>query len=249
MLTALGRTTFEDSFIPVPNKNEFGMDTLSRRVEGYAGGLVDYIRSLRQGQTYEFDGILFYLQTWNPGNSTPVASVDLHYKGLTPGGTPEVDVQRRFVSAIGRTSQDYSDEGTPLGVGRLYGTGVFASIGENIPIEGTIGTSIAWSKKFYALSAFMEFEYIAVEAVFRYIAVGEPVAARHSSVGVNYTLVVNDARIVTSPEGTVFGRDMEGFFDLQPSAKNRVVSFESKNVKGSPYWECQDTVMLELGNP
>lgn len=247
MLATLGDTTFRDSTIPVPGKSEFGMDTLTRRMVGYVGedgeNLQAFIESLNQGDTHNFGGVLFYLQTWTPDDGTPVATVTLNYKGLKPGGTPEPDIQREFVTAKGFVSKSFSElnlgKGIPYSVRAVWRSFYEAPTGGQDDL-------VVGNQSVYTVSATMEFTYIAPQVTFRYISEGEPVAARYESVGFDYTLVIDDARIVTG-DGAVLGRDFAQFFGLSPVPVNRVLSFSAKNVLGSPYWECVDVIRLELG--
>lgn len=242
-LANLGSCTFQDVYAPAKGKSEWGMDTLTRRLSGARSLLDAYIATLAQGQVYQG----YYLQSWQPDEDPVVANITLEYKGLLTGGTPTPTQETEIVSAVGRTTKDYSTEGTVglVNLGRLYANTLIASTGE-APAPGDFGTSVQFIKKRYALSAYMEFTYKSPQTIYRYISVGRPVAARFSSVGFDYTLIIEDARIVTS-DGMIFsGRTQENFFDLTPVAENKVVSFMAKPVIGSPYWECQDIIKLEL---
>ena len=248
MILYTGNAVFEDVYTPAKGKNEWGMDTLVRQMQGSVEELPEFIDGLAQGD--EFEG--YFLQSWEPDKDPIFPTVTLLYKGLFTGGTPPPDIERSFVTAVGRTSKDYSAE--PLapvhpedaGLGRLYGKDTLWSM-EAPAGPGDNGRSFKGVRDRYALSAIMEFTYSAVEARYRYITRGGPVAARYRTVGVSYTLIIDDARITTS-DGKVFGREREAFFELTPLPRQRVVSFTTKNVIGTPFWECEDIVRLELGN-
>lgn len=247
-LGTLGDVTFRDKHPAVPGKSEFGMDTLVRHVEGFVGedgeNLQAFIESLNQGDTYEFGNVPFYLQTWTPDDETPVCTVTLNYKGLTPGGTPETDKQREFVTAKGVVSKSFSE--LNLGKGIPYTTrAVYRSFYE-MPTGGQ-DDLVVGHQSVYTVSARMEFTYIAPQVTFRYISEGEPVAARHDSVGFDYTLIIDDGAVIVTGDGAILGRDFAQFFGLSPVPVNRVISFSAKNVIGSPFWECQDVLRLELG--
>lgn len=237
MLSALGRTTFEDASIPVPGKSEFGMDTLVREVEGYVGengeNLIAYIASLNQGDTYLFGDTVFYLQTWSPGNSTPVASVTLNYKGLKPGGTPEPDIETQIVAATGGTSADFSAFNDGIGV--AYRKEPFGD-----PESPTL-------INIYTTSATLEFTYNAAQSTYSYITTGKPSGPRFEHIDIEYTPVIKTGRTRVA-NGEVFG--FEGPIAVgpavQPVPRETVIGFTSKHVIGSPFWECQDVVRMEL---
>jgi len=80
----IGNCEFEDRCEPIPSKNEWGTDVLTRRVQGRADKLRQYLNALRQGDTFsEYQG--FYLQTWSPDENPVFPTVTLVYKGLLNG--------------------------------------------------------------------------------------------------------------------------------------------------------------------
>lgn len=252
MLTALGSTEFRDASVPVPGKSEFGMDTLVRKMTGYVGGLVDFISSLNQGDTYLFGDIIFYLQSWQPDDSTPIATVTLNYKGLKPGGTPTPDVENERVFTTGGTSQRYADEN--LGLGRAYRKDLVWTVGDQTPEPGDVyGISAAFYRTRYTTGANLQFTYRAVQSTYRYISVGKPNGPRFEVVDLPhdpdgnliYDPVLEEVRIALS-DGTIYGRQDIPFFDLQPVGRERCISHNSKNVIGSPYWEATDVVRFLL---
>lgn len=259
MLSALGRTTFEDASVPVPGKSEFGMDTLTREMEGYVGEngalLKAFVQGLNQGDTYLFGDILFYLQTWQSNNVTPIATVTLNYKGLEPGGTPEPDAKNEMVSAVGSTSQSFSGEN--FGLGRAYRRDLVWTVGTNAPTgttpEDIYGISVAYYRTRYTTGATMQFTYRAVQTTYRYITIGRPIGPRFSVVALPhnpdgtliYNPVLDQVRIVLS-DGQIYGRQEIGNFELTPAGTERAISHESQNVIGSPYFECTDIVRFQL---
>lgn len=245
MVSALGRTTFEDASIPVPGKSEFGMDTLTRKMTGYVGDLVAFIASLHQGDTFNFNGILFYLQTWNPDDATPVSTVTLGYKGLASGGTPTPDVQTEIVSATGSTSSSFSDENA--GLGRAYRQDLLWTLTNAIPSDsldsGIVGTG---KRTRYTTGATMQFTYAAVQSRYRYVRVGKPNGPIYTNIDIPAPpILLDQVRIVLS-DGAVYGREKITEFELHPVGKARVISFSSSHVIGSPFWECEDVVRYQL---
>lgn len=241
----VGRCDFEDATYPAVGKSEWGMDTLTRKMKGHVYNLEAYMATIAQGDTIDFNGATFYLQSWQADDASPTATVTLNYKGLIAGGTPPVDIQREVVLTKGQTTQSYSTEND--GLGRVYRTiplWTFDYTAGSPPPLGGIDSVIA-TRAVHAVSATMEFTYRTVEARYRYIAVGAPVAARFFLVGISYTLIIDDARIIMS-DGAILGREYEVILGLTPTPQQNVISFASKNVIGSPYWECEDRVRLEL---
>lgn len=84
-LTYQGVTTFTDIGNPVTSKNDWGIDTIIRRVRGPVTNLDTYVAGLAQGQGYNG----FYLQTWGIDDRPPYATVTLYYKGLHRGTIPD----------------------------------------------------------------------------------------------------------------------------------------------------------------
>lgn len=242
MISSLGRTTFEDSTIPVPGKSEFGMDTLTRKMKGFVGtggvNLIAFIASLSQGQVFSFGFIPFYLQTWQSDDDTPIATVTLNYKGLKTGGTPLPIVESEIVSASGAKSADYSTENG--GKGRVYRTGVVYG-------TGTQANVIAATQEIYTTGAVMEFTYDAAQSSYRYISVGKPNGPRYSSIDIAHSPQIKTARVTTS-DGFVYGLSVPISIgpSLQPSPESVNVGFISRPVIGSPYWECSEIVRQEL---
>lgn len=239
----LGRCGFEDCNIPVAGKSEWGMDTLTRKMKGHVSLLSTFMQSLTQGQMYVDAGSNFYLQTFEPDDATPVATVTLVYKGLRYG-TPIPDVQSSVVSSVGSTSADYSAENS--GKGRIYKTIPLwhFSYVEPTGFEEDVENG---SRKVYTTGATMEFNYKAAETKYRYVQSGRPTGARYSVTDIVADPSFRRVRIVTS-DGSIYGIERQVFFGLTPVASPTVVSFSSKNVIGTPFYECEDVIRLEYGN-
>lgn len=235
----LGDVTFRDRHVPAVGKSEFGMDTLTRIMEGHASLLVAFLASLHQGDTYLIGETIFYLQSWEPDNSTPVASVMLNYKGLRDGGTPVPDVQTDIVSAVGRITKSYLDENDGLGI-TLRNTKVYALVN---PEAETF-----FLRPVYTVSASAEFEYKAVETRYRYIKEGQPSEPENTTVQSSFVPTVEKIRIQTS-DGMTYGRERILSLDMVPVAHEKIVSWSCKNVIGSPYFECEEVVRKELVDP
>lgn len=235
-LSALGRTTFEDANIPVPGKSEFGMDTLTRKMTGYVGGLASFVSSLAQGQTFNFGGALFYLQTWQPDEGTPVSSVMLNYKGVK--GTPLPIIESEIISASGAKSADYTSENS--GKGRIYRQNVVYG-------TGTQSNVIVATQDIYTTGAQIEFTYDAAQSTYRYINVGKPTGPRYSALDITHTPKIKTARVTTA-DGASYGilAPIALGPSLVPAPRLVVAGFASRPVVGSPYYECQDTVRQEL---
>lgn len=247
-LSSLGNVAFQDACIPVPGKTEWGTDTLTRRMVGAASGLAAYIRTLAQGQTYIFGTLapVFFLQTWQSDDQTPVATVTLNYKGLV-NGTPPPDVQTQVVSAVGNSSNDFSAENS--GLGRFYKKDVIWTLTSPAEVPGDFGITGKGYRDRYAVSATMDFAYKTVESTYRYITIGRLDVPQYSTVDSAYQPYIERATIVTG-DGAKFGRTpWETFFELTPVQEVKVVSFSSHNIIGSPMYECEDVVRKILGDP
>lgn len=245
-IATLGRTGFEDSTIPVPGKSEFGMDTLTRKMVGVVSGLEAYVASLNQGATYVFNGVVFYLQSWMSDDATPIASVTLSYKGLKTDGTPIPDIQTDIASAVGRITKSYLHANGGLGI--TLRNRVLWRYGITNPVSGVVEDEIVATRPVYTVSATAEFLYHAVESRYRYIRTGRPSAPEYDAVESSYVPEVEEARITTSDGATYAKSDMSSL-DLLPEPHTRVVSWSNKNVIGSPYFECEEVVRLELVDP
>lgn len=244
-LSNLGTCGFDDSCAPLKGKSEWGMDTLTRKLIGARSLATAFNLTLAQGQAYQF----YYLQTWDWDDNPNVATVTLNYKGLLPGGTPAPDIQTEVASAVGRTTKDYSTEND--GIGRLYNDAIISQPGAGeIPIDpppGFLGGTVQYRVHKYAVGATMQFNYKAMQVQIRYISIGQPSGPIYSAVNVHFDPSFDNARITTS-DGATFGIDRMTFFELEPvQLPARAISFNSKNVIGSPYWEGEEILRLELG--
>jgi hypothetical protein len=239
MILLIGVADFDDICLPAAGKNEWGVDTLVRKMKGARSLLSDFLSSLSQGDTYGS----YYLQTWEPDDDPVLATVTLTYKGLFDG-IPEEDVQTEIQAAAGSCSKNYLREND--GKGRVYATGVLAQFGPVAPGPGEYGTTVKWTYTKYATAANMDFTYDAVQSTYRYITASKPSGPSHTTIDISLTPVVKRVRITTDT-GAIYGLDMAGFFDLAPVEILTVVGFSSKHIIGTPYYECVDVVRKELG--
>ena len=76
---------FEDKTLPVANKSDWGIDTLTRQLTGAQPGLITYINALSVGDTTSYNGQTFYLQSWSDDKDQTYPTVTLNYKGLFAG--------------------------------------------------------------------------------------------------------------------------------------------------------------------
>jgi hypothetical protein len=257
MILLTGNAVFDDVSAPAPGKSEFGMDTLTRKMVGARSLLAGFVSGLNQGDIFNFNGVNFYLQTWQPDESTPFATVTLLYKGLL-AGLPETDIQTVFVRALGSVSADFSlenpDPFTGAGKGRIYRKSPLFKFSYNIPGSGGESDVVLGVRDVYCTSATMEFCYVAVQSTYRYIAASKPGGPRYYSVNIGFSPVVDRARIHTS-DGALYGLSSAALFDLAPGMPSApvehesVVDFASKHVIGSPYYECTDVVKKDLVQP
>lgn len=241
----IGRTGFEDMFAPAKGKSEWGMDTLTRKMEGARSELDAFIAGLTQGDVFEG----YYLQTWDPNDDPDVAQVTLEYKGLITGGTPKPDITNNIVSAVGRASKSYLDQNAGLGI--ILRTIVLWKFQYAVPL--TIGDldTVVGKRQVYTQSATLEYSYHAVESRYRYISIGNLGGPRYTSVQSSYTPTIERARYSTS-DGMTYGRDNAGVvaaLGISPRLTEKVVSSVSRPVIGSPYFECEDIVRRELVDP
>lgn len=229
----IGNGAFQDAFTPAKGKNEWGMDTLTRKMMGARTLLDAFLATLRQGAIYQG----YYLQSWDPDENQNVATVTLIYKGLF-NGTPLPDPQTEIVQASGSSSVSFSSENG--GKGRVYQkTVIFGT--------GTQSNVIVATQDVYATGASMDFTYDGVQTVWRYINVGKPAGPRYDRVDSTFQPTIKTARAITS-DGTTFGINMPFEIGpaLAPAPKDNVIGHVSRNVIGTPFYECADTVRREL---
>lgn len=244
-IATLGRVGFEDMFTPAKGKSEWGMDTLTRKMCGARSGLETFIAGLTQGDIYQG----YFLQTWDPNDDPDVAVVTLEYKGLITGGTPKPKITTNIVSAVGRASKSYLDQNAGLGI--ILRTIVLWKFQYAVPL--TIGDldTVVGKREVYTQSATLEYSYHAVESRYRYISIGNLGGPRYSFVTTTYTPSIEKA-IYSTSDGMKYGRDnasVVAALGISPQLREKVVSSVSEPVIGSPYYECEDIVRLELVDP
>jgi hypothetical protein len=221
-----GDLSFDDICEPLKGKNDWGVDTLVRRVKGPRSLAAAYIATLAQGQVYQG----YYLQTWTPDEQDPVwAEITLNYKGFVSGGTPAPLVSVKMASAKGTTSADYTSENS--GLGRLYMS------------SGVPGGIIAR----YTTGAVMEFTYKSIQSSYKYIHQGMPLGPDHTARAISIATEMRDARITTS-NGSIYGSERMSFFGLTPVNRDIVVSFSGEPIAGTIFYECEDVIGSVLEN-
>lgn len=240
MQLLVGRCGFEDATIPAPGKSAWGMDTLTRRLRGHITNLNGYIAGLAQGQGYAAGGGIFYLQSWEPDEQSPIASITLTYMGLL-SGTPPPDIRNEVVRTSGQTSASFADENN--GLGRLYAKDLIYEFADGVP--DNFSTTYKGYRDRYAVSATAEFTYDAMQTTYRYVSVGPPPGPTYRSVQGYFDSTLSKVRITTS-DGQLLGRSFLTSLELTPAAQERVVSHSSQQVFGSPYYLCEDVVRKEL---
>lgn len=249
-LALLGRCGFEDAGTPLKGKNEWGVDTLMRKVSGARSLAEAYIATLAQGQAYQG----YYLQTWEPDDDPQVATIALFYKGFLTGGTPVPIKSSEIITAIGQTTSDFStevDPDLPAGstpTGRKYRSDLLWSFSTDVPSGEIIATLRKGYRVRYALTATMEFTYKSVQTRYRYITVGRPFAPTYNVPDIPYPPIIDRARIILS-DGTVLPqRNWDLFFNLTPTVINENISFTTQPVLGTPFFENEDIARRILGN-
>lgn len=243
MINYIGNAEFDDVFEPIKGKNEWGIDTLTRKVRGARPLAAAYLAGLTQGQRLS-DSEEYYLQSWEPDDNPIWAEITLNYKGLLYG-TPLPDIQNEITPAVGQISKNFATEN--FGKGRIYRKQPLWKLAL-LDFAGETVDEVVATRDVYTTGASMEFTYDAIQTVYRYISEGRPTAPRFYTVDIPRIPTIKRARIVTA-DGAVYGRNAPGLLtaDLEPIPFTRVVGFVSKNIFGTPFWECQDTVRRELG--
>jgi hypothetical protein len=233
MILITGNAAFDDICLPLKGKNEWGTDTLVRKVKGARSLAAAYIAALAQGQSHSG----YYLQTWEPDDDPVWATITLHYKGLL-SGIPDPIISNDMVRASGTTSANYSTENG--GRGRVYRKEVTY---KPYPQQNVIDAE----KDIYATGASMDFTYETGETIYRYITDGQPDEAAHDTLGFVPVTRIIRARATTS-DGTSYGLSMPLAIgpSLSPGPATRVVGFSTQPIIGTPYFECQDIVRIEL---
>lgn len=237
MILITGNAAFDDTCRPLKGKNEWGVDTLVRRVKGDRALAPAYIAALAQGNTFVLAGSTYYLQTWDADEDAVWATITLNYKGLL-GEIPDPIVSNDIVRLSGTTSADYSTENG--GRGRVYRKEVTY---KPYPQQNVIDAE----KDIYATGASMDFTYETGETIYRYISNGQPDEAANDTLGFTPVARIIRARATTS-DGTSYGLSMpiEIGPSLLPAEVTNVVGFSTQPIIGTPYFECQDIVRVEL---
>jgi hypothetical protein len=217
-LQLIGDCNFGDIHTPVRSKDEWGVDVLTRRMQGASSLLAAFIATLTQGQTLQG----FYLQTWDDDKHPIKPVVTLTYKGLF-SGIPAPIAVNDIVQQTGSVSANFSSENG----GKGFQYGIDAS---GAPL--------------YAVGATREFAYFAPQTVWRYIRNGQPTGPSYSNIGFIAHPSIIKSRIVTSDGAPFGGNAPAGLVSaLGLSAGLMTVGFRSVPIIGTPYFECQDIVI------
>lgn len=201
-----GSAIFHEQCQPHPSKNEFGIDTLSRKFRGPATKLSAFLSGLAQGQVYNS----FYLQTWAADEDPVFPTVTLSYKGLLrripdPISTDDTAMQSVSLS----TSRD-----DPEGSGKV----------------------INWVR---------DIQFWASTTTWKYISNSRPTAPRYTAINGNRNPVIFRSSI-TGSNGKVYAganAPADLITSLTPAATSIVQSSSAEQVYGTPWFECQDTVI------
>ena len=113
-----GDVTFQDMFLPVPYKTEWGMDGLLRVQKGAQSLLTAFVAGLSQGATYTFNSGTYYLQSFEPNDDPVFPEVTMHYKGLHGGIPPPKSsgaTIEQNITVAASASDDDTDAGSALG--------------------------------------------------------------------------------------------------------------------------------------
>ena len=96
---------------PIASKSDWGIDTLTVQMCGAQPGLVAYVATLAQGQTYSYNSQTWYLQSWSDDKDPTYPTVTLIYKGLF-SGIPTVSVNGQTIVQTGNISCTSPSEAT-----------------------------------------------------------------------------------------------------------------------------------------
>lgn len=242
-LSNLGSCGFLDLFAPAKSKNEWGVDTLTRKLTGARSLLEAFIATLAQGQVFQG----YFLQTWEPDDNPTVATIALNYKGLLTGGTPTPRIETQITAASGSASISFAAENS--GFGRVYRRIPLYTQPTLVDPSGAVIESVVVAgRDIYTTGAQMEFTYDAVQSVYRYVTQGRQDAPRYDVVDSSFVPTVIDARGITA-DGSSFGKSGGLFFAFNLQPIERVIGFTAVPVIGSPFYECEDVVRKELAIP
>ena len=76
---------FADITTPTAVKSPWGIDSLTRKVQGAQPEEVAYINALAQGDITNFNGQQWYLQSWDSDHDPIYPTITLNYLGLNDG--------------------------------------------------------------------------------------------------------------------------------------------------------------------
>lgn len=226
-LTCKGDDDFLDLYTPVPGKSEWGMDTLTRRMIGYIDGLESFINGLDQGDTFTYNGHVFYLQTWENDDHPYKPTVTLNYKGLVEGIPDPTSIDDMSIQSV-NISADFDP---PVTVGK-----------ETVRWIDASGTLQYLTSDVKASSATREIEFYSPQTTWRYIRGSRPVFSTYNSVNGREPIVIRS--VTRLDNGRVYTGNVAVAVAsaLGRVASNKVVGPNATPVHGTPYFECQDVV-------
>lgn len=218
-LIYIGDASYKDIAVPVPGKNDWGVDTMTRIVLGARNGLVAFINTLAQGQAAPAPWAAFKLQTWSPDDSDPIwGKVTLGYKGIL-GAHPPDQKYNEVIESSGSSSAQF-DPPYPWG-------------GDEDAVAAVMDfTYYAGQTTWRSLRTidngpqygYLGFTYGYVLKRVRYTVTGD---------GGSQTTFGNSA-----PVGIVSA--------CTPAFQINTVGYRASPIFGTPYFECEDIVRGEL---
>lgn len=124
-VTYLGRTAFGENSLPFLSEapEGRGLDTLTRTSIGAAPLLAAFLESVEKGISFEYNGELFYLTSYQPNGDKLWPEVTFNYLGLSDGpaapiGDDDFSVQSVTITAQVPTDEEGAEEGTMMDVER-----------------------------------------------------------------------------------------------------------------------------------
>lgn len=216
-ITYNGDGTFQDKYEPVPGKSEWGMDTLTRGMQGAQPNLKLFVAGLAQGQTFAFNFNTYYLQTWECDNNQVFPTVTMVYKGLFDG------IPAPFTT--GRTCEQTSSQTTSSAISITY---------FDFTTQGSVTKDVMGTRNT---------RYITREANWKYITIGRPSSPTYTTLDVSFTPQAIQSEITTDAGVTFASNAPSALATALAPAIGNITTTECTPVVGSPYFECTDNVM------
>lgn len=205
-----------DQFYPRPEKNEWGVDVLTREVRGCVPAYLEFETTLEQGAAFEFNGKTFYLQTWQQIGDPVFPGLRLTYKGLI-NGIPTASETRSATMQSATISAEVTSS------------------------TSTYGDIYAASKDVQYISPSSTWRYITTTQ-----PTGAAYSDAFGSVTVLKSVItVNSIKDEQERTFTMSNTAPAAVVTaLTKSALPIAVSHTSNPIYGTPYWECEDVVAL-----